>query len=396
MYAPFAMMFPEESDQHKLVFELDSGNPFGLPAGSYELYDIYPPVQEAPIYDIFLNVVNEQLEILATLYCQLNLSEHEIYLNLSEIHLQHALAPALQSAVESEFESARGQKWADWLLMRAERMQSAFIENLKTQSNTGLSARLLKDEALDMLLEQSDDPYQQEVLIEGLLYEMRQMLLVELENHRRKRQQTAGNNIIRFPGPRRPNWNQAHWLDLHIALRELPEIWRKISVPDCLTLTQLHQVLQLVMGWQNQAWRFVHPSGEYGPAEQLKLGSQTELFIDKAADTTLLKDLLQRKGARLDYQYTANWYHQLRVSQRHKPGELPLVLVCLEGALASPPEDCGGPEGYSQLQHILGKKRQSRADKLLLAEIGAFDPLKFDEKSLNQALLALGQEFQQL
>lgn len=398
MYASFAMLFPEESGRERLSFRIGARNPYGLPAGHYELYDIYPALQEAPVYDIFLNVTGEDSRLLATIFCQLDSQAHEISLTLSELHLQHPEAPALLAAVETQFNHSRGQGWAETLLGRAERMQAAFLERLPGQGpkerRSERDDRLLRDEALEMLLLHSHDPEEQEALIDTLLQEMRQMMLTELEGHRRHRQVQAESKIIQFPGRRQIDWEAVHWLELHVALRELPEIWRRISVPASLTLTQLHRVLQAAMGWQDRlGWRFVHPRGEYlshGLAPRLGQEIWDELDADKA----VLGELLQRKGGRIDYEYGApgQWIHQIRVLQRHKPGSLPARIGCFEGAMACPPEDCGGPEGYRQLQHILVKKRQSRADKLLLAELAGYDPGRFEVEAVNLQLAILERE----
>ncbi|MBF6992498.1 plasmid pRiA4b ORF-3 family protein [Cupriavidus sp. IK-TO18] len=42
-------------------------------------------------------------------------------------------------------------------------------------------------------------------------------------------------------------------LQLRIALRGLsPPVWRRVLVPEHLTLGQLHHVIQVVMGWADE------------------------------------------------------------------------------------------------------------------------------------------------
>ncbi|RDK07265.1 IS1096 element passenger TnpR family protein [Cupriavidus lacunae] len=49
------------------------------------------------------------------------------------------------------------------------------------------------------------------------------------------------------PGPATPV------LQLRIALRGLsPPVWRRVLVPEHLTLGQLHHVIQVVMGWDDE------------------------------------------------------------------------------------------------------------------------------------------------
>lgn len=390
MYAPFAMIFPEESGLQRLAFSLSPRNPFGLGASSYELYDIYPAMQEGALYDIFLNVSGEDGEIQATLFCQLDPSRHEIHLTLSELHLQRPSAPALLEAVEVQFNHSRGQQWAEILLARAERMQQAFLDALPDAEGKkpAEGLRLLRDEALEMLLSQ-DDPTQQELLIDALVREMRQMMLIELEAHRLSQQQRENSKIIQFPGRRRLDWQDVPWLELQLSLSELPEIWRRIRVPDCLTLTQLHRVIQTAMGWQDRAdWKFRQSRTEYISHAENEAG-----WDQSNADITTLAELLPRKGASLSYSYAEHWQHAIKVSKRQKTASA-ARLLCSDGAMAGPPEDCGGPEGFRQLQHVLLKKRRSRADKLLLAELAGYDPAHFEREAVNRQLSFLEQDLQ--
>lgn len=393
MYAPFTMIFPEETSE-RLTFRVARRNPYNLKAGTYELFDIYPALQERPIYDIFLNVVDSESEIFATLFCQLNASEHEISLSLSELHLQRPEAPGLMEAVEAQFQNPRGQAWAEILLERAERMQSAFLANKSEAKPASDRTQLLRDEALELVLSHSDDPEQQEALIENLILEMRQLMLDELEGHRAQRRRSHDDKIIQFPGRRRPGWDEVHWLELQISLKELPEIWRRLRVPDSLTLTQLHRVIQTTMGWQDRhSWRFLHPRGDYASHALISEADQSA-HDEHNADTVVLAELLQRKGARLEYEYGTDWLHQIKVVQRHKPATVPAQLLCIEGSMACPPEACGSADGYRQLLHILIKKRRSRADKLLLAELADYTPERFEAAAINRMLEPLGQELQ--
>lgn len=377
MYAPFAMLFPEESGRQRLSFSLNARNPFGLGPASYEIYDIYPALQEPRLYDIFLNVTDSDGEVQATLFCQLDAAEHAIHLSLSELHLQRPLAPALLAAVEVQFQHSRGQQWAEILLERAERMQQALV-SAAPESETFDVTRLLRDEALEMLMQHADHPARQEALIDSLLTEMRQLMLAELAAHRSLRQPARGN-IIPFPNSRRPDWQKSTWLELEIALDQLPEIWRHLLVPDCLTLTQLHHVLQTVLGWQDRfAWHFRQRQREF-----VSHAESESRWSAHNADITSLGELMPRKGSRLEYGYADCWQLEIRVRQRQRDAA---SLSCRTGAMAGPPEDCGGPQGFRQLQHVLLKKRRSRADKLLLAELADYDPIRFELQTLNQQL----------
>ncbi|MCX6750801.1 MAG: plasmid pRiA4b ORF-3 family protein, partial [Candidatus Pacearchaeota archaeon] len=40
-------------------------------------------------------------------------------------------------------------------------------------------------------------------------------------------------------------------LQLKISLKEKPAIWRRFIVNDFLTFEELHNIIQIVMGWEN-------------------------------------------------------------------------------------------------------------------------------------------------
>lgn len=396
MYAPFSMVFPEESGRQPLSFQLNPRNRLGLSSGPYQIHDIYPALQEPPVYEVFLNLANAQNEIQATLFCQLDTERQEIHLSLSEMHLQRTLAPELLLAVEELFQQPQGQAWIEVLVQRAEQMQAAFLEQLPALSVASAppeEMQLLKTEALHMLLTQYQDPQEQEAILETLLTEIRQLMLQELNQYRQTQAQKDENKIIPFPLERRQASPEVHWLDLRLELMDLPQIWRRIRIPDQLSLSQLHRVLQVCMGWNNShLWRFVHSRGEY-----VSYGELDQIWEDELnADTVYLRDLLVRKGSRLDYEYDFgdSWYHVLKVEQRHKPGALSQPkLTCLEGAGACPPEDCGGYFGYQEILKALKKKRRSKGDKELLSWLGAYDPEHFEKESINLQLQQISADF---
>ena len=64
--------------------------------------------------------------------------------------------------------------------------------------------------------------------------------------------------------------------------------------------------------------------------------------------------------------------------------------VCLDGANACPPEDCGGTSGYEELLEVLADPTHE-AYKHYSSWAGRdFDPTKFDLAQVNAALQRLG------
>jgi hypothetical protein len=133
---------------------------------------------------------------------------------------------------------------------------------------------------------------------------------------------------------------------LKIVLRDVsdPPVWRRVLVPAGLRLRQLGWIIGAAMGWDG--WHqhmFTDGSREY-------------------PDTATLRGLLAKPGDALGYTYDFGdgWEHHLELEDIIKNDTGVTIPACLDGSGACPPEDCGGPWGYS-----------------LLKSAGDFDPAAF-------------------
>jgi hypothetical protein len=141
---------------------------------------------------------------------------------------------------------------------------------------------------------------------------------------------------------------------LHVWLREVsPMIWRRLLVRGDSTIADLHATLQIAMGWTDtHLHRFVIHGKDYGVAQ---LGGIS--FADDPA-RVCLADFGFRPRERFAYEYDFGdgWEHVVRV-ERFLPVAPAAARrsypVCIGGARACPPEDCGGPWAYLALrQHF--------------------------------------------
>ena len=140
-------------------------------------------------------------------------------------------------------------------------------------------------------------------------------------------------------------------LQLKITLRYIrPPIWRRLLVADTFTLGNLHHLIQCAMGWGGgHMHEFRMPPRGFGPPLRT-FGHEGE-----DEDATLLREVLVRKRQVLLYEYDFGdgWLHEVLVEQivpLDPSGHYP---VCLAGARACPPDDCGGVPGYGQLLEAL-------------------------------------------
>jgi hypothetical protein len=193
-----------------------------------------------------------------------------------------------------------------------------------------------------------------------------------------------------------------------------PPIWRDFYVPASISLAGLHDVIQTVMGWDNDhLYSFTIFGEQYYDPEANPF--TTSRILDRIA----LADLGLGKGSRLRYQYDFgdDWYHRLTMTDpNYRPADPGRVAGCLAGARACPPEDCGGPYGYLELMELLaasGARRPARdpdggepgsdepggggedsddddfgddEDRERLEWLGEYNPDEFDLDLINSAL----------
>lgn len=172
---------------------------------------------------------------------------------------------------------------------------------------------------------------------------------------------------------------------IKVTLRDIdPPIWRRILVRADTRLGRLHDILQVVMGWEDcHLHRFAVGGTEYGvpdPDFPSDLKSERNVRLDKVA----------AEGAVFLYEYDFGdgWEHDL-VIEAALPAQNRAYPACVAGERACPPEDCGGPYGYARLLEALADPDDEEHDELLHWVGGRFDPERFSVASLNRRLRRL-------
>ncbi len=171
-----------------------------------------------------------------------------------------------------------------------------------------------------------------------------------------------------------------------VTLRYIePPIWRRFQIEDYMTFEDLHGTLQIVMGWEMSHLYAFHVGKEMiTDAESLlEMGER-----GREADETPINQLLKKQGDTCTYTYDFgdSWEHNL-VLEKILPADPDLEYpVCLDGARACPPEDCGGIPGYLEILETL-KKPKSKAYKELMEWLeDDFDPEAFDAAAVNEEI----------
>ena len=158
-----------------------------------------------------------------------------------------------------------------------------------------------------------------------------------------------------------------------------PLIWRRFRVHNDVTFRQLHNIVQIVMGWENyHLYQFF--LGSYQFTESLMARG------DKPA-THRLDEFLQREGTVLGYQYDFgdNWQHEI-VLEKILAYTRKSCPVCTHGRRACPPEDCGGVWGYMDLVKAMKSRRGYRYREFKEWLGGYFKADEFDIHAINEQL----------
>jgi hypothetical protein len=166
-----------------------------------------------------------------------------------------------------------------------------------------------------------------------------------------------------------------------------PPIWRELSVPADYTLGDLHGIIQMAFGWENDHMHsFTVNSVEYGMAEW-----GVDEWNDRGdEDSVCLSDLNLRTRQKFSYLYDFgdSWEHEIRVAKSLSTGDEPGDLAlprCLGGERAGPFEDSGGVWGYESMLEILKDPNHARYEEIH-EWTGDFDPEYFNREEINARL----------
>ncbi|MCH9021858.1 MAG: plasmid pRiA4b ORF-3 family protein [Planctomycetes bacterium] len=171
-----------------------------------------------------------------------------------------------------------------------------------------------------------------------------------------------------------------------------PDIWRQIAVPGDIRLDELHDVIQESMGWEDcHLHHFIAENKTiYGPTPP---DDSMEDFAQNTQDESraYLSDLVRKTKDRFLYEYDLGdgWMHIVDVLDVHPPEPGKKYTLCVEGARACPPEDCGGIWGYDQMLETLLDSDNEEREELLDWLGGPFDPEHFDLNEVNRRLARL-------
>jgi hypothetical protein len=155
-----------------------------------------------------------------------------------------------------------------------------------------------------------------------------------------------------------------------------------------VTLARLHEILQVLMGWNNQhLYAFVVDGKRYSPRQEDDGDVGNANLIQ-----TRLSSLSINQASVFTYEYDFGdrWEIELYMESTVDMMGQKLSAECLEGCRHGPVEDSGGSRGYMEKIRIF-RNPQHRAYQQTREWIGPkFDPEAFSLTETNVLLKAMG------
>lgn len=172
---------------------------------------------------------------------------------------------------------------------------------------------------------------------------------------------------------------------LHVELEGIvPSVWRRVLVPSNINLAALHAILNEVMGWTNSHLHQFRLRDRLFGDTSMPDAEELEFEDEKKVQ---LNDLVGIGNTIIyEYDFGDSWAHRVKVEKMLAVDERLRYPLCVAGARACPPEDCGGVGGYEQLlESLQDPKAEGHSDSLTWVG-GHFDPEGFDVNRTNQVL----------
>lgn len=189
-------------------------------------------------------------------------------------------------------------------------------------------------------------------------------------------------------------------LQLRIELQDVqPLVWRRIQIPGDCTFWDLHVAIQSAFGWNDSHLHAFRLPGDRGFNRRFGVPLGPDFDDDPVLPgwDHRVAEHLSHADPHLEYWYDFgdDWRHEVFFEEAMPAATGKKYPRCLAGERAGPPDDCGGPSGYSRLLEILADPRDEEhaSSHTWAASMkglrGRFDPEAFDEQAVKFANAAV-------
>jgi hypothetical protein len=165
-----------------------------------------------------------------------------------------------------------------------------------------------------------------------------------------------------------------------VLTRISPMIWRRLRVRGSTTIAELHSIVQIAMGWEDEHLNRFHIYAKaYGVYHD---GGMT---FDDDPRTVRLSDFQFRQNDRFQYAYNfyAGWLHDIRVEAILSAEPDQFYPVCIGGKHACPAESARDAWHYqARLRELKWLKYESQREVNRI--LGQANPFAFWRRAVNQ------------
>ncbi len=127
-----------------------------------------------------------------------------------------------------------------------------------------------------------------------------------------------------------------------------PKIWREFQFHADVTFHQLHQIIQVIMGWENYHLYEFHVNGQVIGLPDPTFADMEDREVLNARRETVQKHVNRGNTVfTYTYDFGDEWRHTITLVRMDSSALTDPAPVCLGGARSCPPEDVGGVWGYS-------------------------------------------------
>ena len=188
--------------------------------------------------------------------------------------------------------------------------------------------------------------------------------------------------------PRRSSTPQRVY-QLHVELEYLePAIWRRLWVPDTLTLDKLDRVIQTAMGWKNAHLHAFTVGQVRYAASDPDWSSRIETRDERLCDLAAV--LADGTGEFIyTYDFGDDWRHTITIEAIADADPAVEYPHYIDGAGRAPPEDVGGIPGFELFLDAIADPKHEQHRELKRWHGRPFDPAHAAEDEIQPRMQTL-------
>lgn len=169
---------------------------------------------------------------------------------------------------------------------------------------------------------------------------------------------------------------------IKVTLNDIsPPIWRRLLISNTTDLAELHEIIQVAMGWtDSHLHQFVVGEECYGePEPDFDFDVTPEYGVRIGSILKKEKDWII-----YEYDFGDGWEHKIVLEKILPYNPKDVLPKCVTGRRGCPPEDVGGVWGYQEFLDAYNDKNHPEHEAMLEWVGEYFEPEQFDLNEVNE------------